>query len=286
MTGEAGQRPRVVVPPRGLSVAVEDVTFENIDFVAGSAGGERAGGAMIAVSAARVQFVGCTFRGDPQSPAKRAAIAWRGPAPPRRGGADAGGEVVLRNCVVSGVSSALEVAGTARFSLSLVNSLFGDCAAVVRVRRGGQIDSGGEVLLEHVTARATGPVVWLDGESAAEGGLVSVAAVESTFALRDATPLLVVDCERPKASLAERIEWQGQGSLVTDEVPVAAWRTPDGQLELLADEQLAVAGLVRSRVQFAGTDPTDAVASRGAVASSATIGRPPGHRRRFAGRQV
>ncbi len=78
---------------------------------------------------------------------------------------------------------------------------------------------------------------------------------------RDATPLFVVDCERPKASLAERIEWQGQGSLVTDEVPVAAWRTPDGQLELLADEQLAVAGLVRSRVQFAGTDPTDAVAS-------------------------
>ena len=183
--GESGTRPQVLVPERGFSLAVEDVTFENIDFVAERVGGQRAAGGMIAVSASRAQFLGCTFRGDPAAPAQRAAIAWRGPAAGRRAAAEATGQIVLRGCVVAHVTSAVEVAGPTRFSLSLANSLFADCAAIVRLRRSAHLDPAGDLLIEHVTVRETGPVLFLDGESAADSGLLSVNAIESTFALRE-----------------------------------------------------------------------------------------------------
>ena len=262
--GEPGQRPRVIVPARGLSVAVEDVTFENIDFVADTtATGAPTGAGMIAVSAARVQFYGCTFRGDEDSPRHRSAIAWRGRAQSRQATGEGVGELVLRNCVVSQMANAVEVAGPARFSISLANSLFAGGGAVVRLRPTANFDPSGDLLLEHVTARDTGPIVQIEGESAkAEAGLLAITANESTFALRDGAPLLLLSSESPPESLAERIDWQGQGSLVTNATPIAGWRSPDGELQPVEDEPLSVAGLVRSQVQFAGPAIGDSAASR------------------------
>jgi hypothetical protein len=262
--GEPGTRPKILVPPRGLTVAVEDVTFENIDFVADStASKSQSTGGMIAVSAARAQFHGCTFRGDEAADRHRSAIAWRGQAQSRQSVAEGTGEIVVRNCVVGHLAAAIEVAGPARYSIVLANSLFANCGAVVRMRRTANFDPSGDLLLEHVTARETGPVVYLDCESTrTDNGLLTITANESTFALGDGAPLLLVSSESPLESPGERIEWQGQGSLVTSATPVAAWRPPDGQLQPIADEQLSVAGLVRSQVQFAGQMASDSAASR------------------------
>ena len=259
--GEPGARPQVLVPARGLSVAVEDVTFENIDFVADATAA--ATGGMIAVSAARAQFHGCSFRGDSAAP--RTARPYPGEGRPSRG--------VLRPREAA--SWCCEIAWSATwlvpsklpvrpgFRLRWPTRCLPIAPRSCGLRRTANLDPAGDLLLEHVTARETGPVVHLDGEATArDAGLLTITANESTFALCDGAPLVLVGSEVPLESLAERIEWQGQGSLVTIATPVAAWRTPDGKLQPIADEQLSVAGLVRSQVQFAGQSATDSASSR------------------------
>jgi hypothetical protein len=68
---------------------------------------------------------------------------------------------------------------------------------------------------------------------------------------RDAALFLFVGPGRPERILS-KIRWTGQGSLILPDAVVAAWRDPDGEVRVLDDAMVSIAGLVRSKVEFAG----------------------------------
>jgi eukaryotic-like serine/threonine-protein kinase len=264
--GEQGGRPRVLVPARGLVVAVEDVTFENIDFVA-PASGEVAGSAqqsgIVVLAAVRGEFRGCSFHDERAAAGRRTGIVWRGPGRSRQAASDWTGQLVLRNCVAGHLSSAIEVVASLPTRIELANSLFVDCGVVARLRRPAIADGSCELVLDHVTARETGPIIAAEyDQPGAEIGRLAITANESTFAPRSGEPLLLMSADSRPESLAAAVEWQGQGSLVTSATWIAAWRSAEGRLQPLADELLTVAGLVRGDVEFAGASLSRTADSR------------------------
>ena len=48
----------------------------------------------------------------------------------------------------------------------------------------------------------------------------------------------------------------------TPQTAVAAWRDPHGVQRPLGDANVSIAGLVRSRIEFAGGDPSDPAANQ------------------------
>jgi hypothetical protein len=67
--------------------------------------------------------------------------------------------------------------------------------------------------------------------------------------------------QRPDALLAA-IRWDGEGSLVTPHTAVALWRSGAKKQQVLPEDALDVAGLVRSEVEFAGQAEGPPSASR------------------------
>ena len=66
----------------------------------------------------------------------------------------------------------------------------------------------------------------------------------------------------PYAAYAAIRRIRRQGSLVSPETAVAAWRDPHGVQRPLGDANVSIAGLVRSRIEFAGGDPSDPAANQ------------------------
>ncbi len=250
-----GRRARVVVSGRPAVLAVEGVSFENIDFVlGGSRSSDPSGGAAIlVVAAARAGFRQCTFevRSEDASPAT--AIAWRGPPRSTRAAADWQGRLTLDRTTMRGFATAIQCPLAQRATLELTDSLLVNCDSVVRLARAPRGDEACEVWLSHVTARETGPLVRIDYEELpAAIGQLTIIAQESTLAPRRDEPLVLFAGPAAPDPLIAALEWQGQGSLVTPETTIVGCRFGDSQLERVADDALTVDGLVRSQVGFAG----------------------------------
>jgi hypothetical protein len=77
----------------------------------------------------------------------------------------------------------------------------------------------------------------------------------------DAALFRFVGPVRPERILS-RIRWTGQGSLILPDAVVAAWENPDGKPQVLDDAMVSIAGLVRSKVEFAGPPEAGPEASR------------------------
>ncbi len=107
--------------------------------------------------------------------------------------------------------------------------------------------------LSHFTARETGPLLRIDYEELpATVGQLTIAAQESTLAPRRGEPLVLFAGPGSPEPLIAALEWQGQGCLVTPETTIAACQFGDEALDPVADDELTIAGLVRSQVGFAG----------------------------------
>ncbi|HTU27690.1 MAG TPA: protein kinase [Pirellulales bacterium] len=257
-----GRRARVVTSGRAAVLAAEDVSFEEIDFVFDAAS---PGGAVLTVAAGRVSFRRCTFSllQGADSDAATTAVAWRGPARSTRAAADWQGRLALDGCVIRGFATAIQCPASQRATLELTNSLFAGCGSVARLARSPRSDEACEVCLMHVTARETGPLVRIDYEELPPAvGQLTIMAQESTLAPKAGEPLVLFAGPGTPEPLVAAMEWQGQGSLVTPETAIAACRFGNAPLELIADDDLAVAGLVRSQVGFAGTSLTATADSR------------------------
>ena len=212
-------------------------------------------------------------RGEPAT-----AIAWRGPPRSARAAADWQGRLTLDSCTIRGFATAVQCPSAQRATLELTNSLLVGCGSVARLARAPRGDEACEVWLIHVTARETGPLVRIDYEELpAAIGQLTITAQESTLAPRRGEPLVLFAGPAAPEPLLAAMEWQGQGSLVTPETTIAACRFGDSALDPIADDDLAVAGLVRSQVGFAGESLAVSADSRtvrwqGALQSS----EPPG----------
>ena len=275
-----GGRARVVVSGRPAVLAVEDVSFENIDFVLDPSPASASAGvaAIFAVAAGRASFRHCTFEASATATNLATAIAWRGPSRSTRAAADWQGRLTLDSCTIRGFATAVQCPSAQRATLEMTNSLLVGCGSVARLVRAPRGDEACEVWLIHVTARDTGPLVRIDYEELpATVGQLTITAQESTLAPRRGEPLVLFAGPAAARATVGGLEWQGQGSLVTPETTIAACRFGDSPLEPIADDDLTVAGLVRSQIGFAGESLAVSADSRtvrwqGALQSS----EPPG----------
>ena len=119
------------------------------------------------------------------------------------------------------------------------------------------------IRLDRVTLRGTGPLLQLGGprlddrpgQAAAEppaGGEIAIEASACVLAPAAGQALLLLAGRDLPAHALAGIQWTGQGSLVSPDTPIAAWRRADGGQQVLDEASLSMAGLVRGTVAFAG----------------------------------
>ncbi len=260
--GRPGQRPIVGVPSAGVVVNCENVCFEGIDFVGptdeDSSGKPHRRPAMIAVAAQGIELRGCSFSSTAHIPP--IAIAWTGSAQTAAG---IGGELTIGDCVFSGVAAVIDCQGTAGLALDMKNTLCVASGPIVRLHRGPKPDESIALSLDHVTLRGDCAVLECRyGRLEGELGSITISATDSALAGNPGSGLLILAGAQRPDPLLKSIAWNGEGSLVTPETAVAVWRVAADQQHVLPEDELDVAGLVRSDVTFAGDAEGAPAASR------------------------
>ena len=260
--GAAGQRPLVCLSGTGLGVECEDVCFENIDFVWEPAGsGEEAtslNSAMILVESQAIEFRGCSFSSAEET--APIAIAWSGADDAPSG---LHGELTLRDCVFSGVAAVIDCQGTSALSVEMTNSLCLAAGPVVRLHRAPKSDEALSISLDHLTTRGDCSVLECRYSRLDDPlGTITICVTDSALDTNPRGGLLILAGGQRPDRLLSTIAWNGQGSLVPPHTAVALWRSGARKQQILSEDQLAVAGLVRSHVEFSGSAAGPASASR------------------------
>jgi len=255
---ESGRRARLLLPPEGLSVAVEDVCFEDIDFVASrSLDRPNAGDsprAVIRLGAARAVFRGCSFQAASEGNTLPVAIAWL----PWTDSATASlslpsGRVRVTGCLFQRVDAAIESRALGALTIDLANCLHLGRGPLLRVAHYPGPDEPMRIAMSRLTLRDSDAVIaFSDGPVADRSGEISVEATACVFAPRRGAALLLFGTSGSPEPLLRGIRWTGQGSLVTPGIEIATWRSTTGIERILDDTSIAIAGMVRSSVQFAG----------------------------------
>jgi len=249
-----GQRVQLQVPAAGLRVPVDNVSFENVDFLWSASPAVRpTEAAMIRLHAGRAEFRGCTFRvaAGPQPPV---AIRWAHPADD----ADAtlslpSGKLRLADCVFEAIDAAVECRTCGPTALECSNLLQVGGGPLIRALHWPTAEESLRVNLVRVTLRNTGGVLLCHYEkvAAAPGPLVIQAVQSGLFPDRGKALIGLVGTESP-TGLIEVIQWTGQGSLMGVDAPMAMWLPPKGVATPVDDARLAISGIARSEVEFAG----------------------------------
>ncbi len=266
--GAPGQRPMVMVPLSGLNVDAEDVRFEDIDFVHDhpslSQGEPEPGAAIVHLRAAAAEFRGCSFRSTRSMAAAPAAIRWTHPADSSESLLTLpSGRVRLSDCVLSGVGPGIECCTVGAVTLELANTLQVDSGPLVRLDHCPKSDEPILITLSQVTLRAAGPLLECRFQRIEDQpGEILVRASRCAFVPGSGTPLMRFVGPQSPQRVLQSVRWTGQGSLVSPETVVAAWQRPDGRRATLDDASVSIAGLVRSRVGFAGSAEAGPPASR------------------------
>ena len=263
--GAGGGRPLVEVPSLGLVVRPENVRFENVDFVWKTDSKQSPAGhrrAIIRLEASRAQFHGCSFQpADPQS-GPVAAIRWTHPV--ERNEIDLPhGQIVIGDCVFHRVESAVACETVGALSLEFSNVLHVAGGPLVWLDHAPAQDEPVGIGLTNVAVRESGPVVECTfTEIAGRPGNISIRADGSAFVIRPTNTLLSFSGPKSPDRLLSILYWSGQGSLVSPQTVIAGWRRADGKIEVLDDAAVSMAGLVRSKVAFAGSAEDGPAASQ------------------------
>ncbi len=250
--GRDGKRPQVSVPAEGLLVTTEDVVFDGIDFVwennPKAAAKTNQLRAMISLQAQGIEFRGCTFACRPDAAA--VAISWRGTADTV---AAPGAEITLTDCVLGNVAAVVDSRGAGALSVRLNNSLCVNTGPIARLNRS---PSGGDAVaidLARTTTRGDSAVVECRYMHVEEHpASIAISAVECVLDADRDSGLVILSGSLTPERLLTSIVWNGEGSLLTPHTTMAVWRSGNRKQQPLPDEDLDVAGLVRSAVEFAG----------------------------------
>lgn len=267
----AGQRARVVAPPGGLRVDVNDVLFENIDFVSSffqpgteqggkrpsrldiDAGEVRPLQSIIALSAARAAFRGCSFQREPTADSACVAIRWRRSVERSPDQLPETGRVQLVDCVLRQVDAAVECAVCGPLEFELENTLHLGPGPLVRVVGCPTFEESIWVQLRQCTMRESGPAMEVHYSNLPQKvGSVSVRATACVFSPQDDTSLLRVTGKTPPDRLLDAVIWRGGGSLLDQTGRFAVWRDGVGEDRGVDDATIPVEGIVRSRLEFVG----------------------------------
>ncbi|OHB73276.1 MAG: hypothetical protein A2V70_20255 [Planctomycetes bacterium RBG_13_63_9] len=262
--GAPGRRPLVVVPSTGLAIDVEDVRFENIDFVYDHPGGQQA--SVLRLHCGRAEFRGCSFRATGSASTLPAAIRWLHPT---EAGDSAlslpSGRLQLSDCLLRSVAAGIDCRTVGALAVEMDNTLHLGSGPLVRLDHCPKADEPVLIALSGVTLRASGPVLECCCRHVEDQpGVIRIRASRCAFAPGPDKALLLFvgpqssessfesSLESSSASLLGAVQWTGQGSLVAPPTVVAAWQGADGRQHVLDDASVSIAGLVRSEVGFAG----------------------------------
>lgn len=256
--GSPRARTTIEVEP-GWTIGTEDVTFLNVDFIQrqGSADSERS---LLIVTARRIDFRGCRWNFEHTLPLE--GVRWQ-LEPGISSDALPVGRLRMHECLLRRVSAGVRLTVVGSQLVELENTLCLGPGPLVRLDELPAAERSLHLSLGHVTLRG-GRSLLESGTEAGEGspGRLSVEARDCAFALPDGTPLLNFLGDADPAPWLSELEWKGQGSVLEPGSPVAQWHDSQGQLRATAGDQVQVAGLVHSRVSFAGSAEADAGASQ------------------------
>ena len=266
--GPLGKRATVHVAAPGLVVDKEDVRFENIDFIwrhaatANQTTSEEP--ALIQLLVSHVEFRGCSFQCEEATHVAVPAIRWMYPSQ-----ADAtemalpNGWIRLSDCLLHRVAVGLDCRTVGSLAIKLKNVLHLESGPLVQLDHCPRSDEPMSIVLRQVTLRGGGPMLecFMPSDERRPGE-INVLATACAFVPKSGVPLLRLTSDESPESLLNALRWGGQGSLVTPQTPIIAWRALDGSERIIDEASLSIAGLVRSEVGFAAHASGDPAASR------------------------
>jgi eukaryotic-like serine/threonine-protein kinase len=267
--GKESLRPRIVVPPNGLTVTADQVRFENVDFIWRPRPEEITSPdrhALIELKTGAIEFAGCTFQAQAvdsfelPTAIRLGNNLWRGTAlaPAMR--------VDVERCVISGVACGIDCAARGPAAIAARNTLYLGKGPLVQFSQARRVDAAASVTLAHVTLRAARAAIELDNDDDSNGTIV-VNTSACVFAPQE-TGSLVLFCGQRKpriiGGVLAALDWNCQDSLISPGMTIAAWQH-DQAREMLSDEMLPLEGLVASQFDFAdeaSSNPSDSKLQR------------------------
>lgn len=269
--GASGRRPQISAPPEGIAVDVEDVRFVGVDFVAsgddGSSRSTTPGSGhpcLLQVRAHRVSFERCTFANSAPAEPGLVAIDWN-----TRQGADrtalalTNRRLELQHCVLTDIDTSIRCDGIGSPAIVIDNTLQLGSGSLIELPRCPRLDEPLSVTLSHVTVRDAAALLAVHYTAIpADAGRIALVANDCVFSPHPAGSLLHFEGPQSPVRLLSAIDWTGQGSVITPQGVLIAWRNAAGQSDRLNPAGLRIAGLVKSEVGFAGPPRAGAAASR------------------------
>ena len=141
------------------------------------------------------------------------------------------------------------------------NVLHAGSGPLVRWNHAPRADEPRRLAVSLLTLRGSGPLMECRYDAIDAPGETAIEADSCVFAPAKGEPLVRFSGTSSPAPLLAELRLTGQGSLLTTKTDVAEWRRADGSHETLDDSTVAIAGLVRGVVRFAGEDAADPASS-------------------------
>ncbi len=247
----AGHRATIDCTTESLRIAVDRVTFENIDFRViasrASTADKSPHPAMVQCHARQATFRGCTWAAMANSKSRVTALQLAAEPLP----SSEEQRLVLENCVLGSVTYGLRLRRADSAHLSLENVLYQGVGPLVRLDRLPAPEHAVLIDLTGCTLRGCSSLLDTRADESACGG-ITIAARHCVFALRPKGCLLRAAASAKPEGLAHAFTWQGNGSLLTQAAGFACWFDQTGARHPLDEASSRVDGLVRGEVKFAG----------------------------------
>ena len=263
--GKSGRRPMIVVPPAGISVVMDDVRFESIDFVwrqSPDAAIDPEHLALIDLRAARAGFKDCTFQAAANERVGRpTAIRWTGPR--RSGPLSPAGRLQIDGCAFTGMAAGIDCRLTTPLAIKVTDTLHLGLGPLVRFDHVPRVDEPIEIELTHSTLREAAALVGfhVDHMPKDETGTIGILTNNCSFVPSRGGALVLFAAAEPPTILAKSLQWSGQGSVLSADSSVALWLA-GSQMAKPREVEVAVDGLVSSQIELAGPIDAGSSASR------------------------
>ena len=266
--GASGERPQIVISRQSLVIDEEDVRFVGIDFVCISSTGAGPVAAnphaMIRLHARQAEFRGCSFHAPRGGSPGTVAIAWTS-------GEDAEqdeepfptGRLRMTDSALRNVTAAVDCHGRGAVVLDFANTLHLGSGPLVRLNHCPRLDEPMVITLSGITLRNAASLIECRYNHVEQSpGKISIHASRSVFAPRAESGLLVFTGQQRPDRILQAVQWTGQDCLLAPKRAFAVWQPGDEQPTALDDSAARVVGLVRSRIEFAGSAEDGPAASQ------------------------
>ena len=253
-----GGRPLILVSAGGLVVDRRDVRFEQVDFLwraNAEQSPEPPATALVSLRGEGTRFVGCTFQVQPAAAATTTPVAidWQNDA---AGDAQSLalplGVLEFQDCVFRGVGAAIDCHVAGAVAVRMHNCLHLGPGPLLRLHRCLLPDEPLTLQLSRCTLRGGESVLHCRYASTQRPGRLSLRAEGCVFVPSGRGALFMLDGAQPPDSILDAWQWSGRSSVLESEAAVARWNDGSGRLLLLDEAGLAITGVVRSRLEFAG----------------------------------